>query len=283
MRSFVCSGVLFAALGLLALAAADTPRPATPPAAPAAANAEDLQTKLGRRVSFKGFDDPKTTLVDALDSLSKWYFGGAEVFDVNEKAFRFDQFMDVLKAPIAENNPVPPMNTTLAAVLRKILARVNAPSGATWLIRRDVIEITTGEFQRREVWGTADEGPFLPIVQVAFDRRPLDEALKELAEQAEYSVVLDASAAEKGKTPVTARMYNAPLDTAVRLLAGMAGLRPVMLDNVLYVTTREGAEALEKDRPRKQARRGDWNWTLNGTTGLRLPLEKTDALTDVLR
>jgi hypothetical protein len=278
MRVFAFSCTLFAALGLLAWAAADTPKPATPPPA----RAEDWQNPLSQRADFPGLDDPKVTLIEALQALPKLYNANFDV-DVNEKAFKYEQVQDVLKAEVASPNPIPPMkNVRLDRLLRRILARVSAPSGATFLLRPDCIEITTGEFQRREVWGTADEGPFLPIVQVALDRRPLDEALKDLADQSAYNVVLDANAAEKGKTPIAARMYNAPLDTAVRLLAGMAGLRMVMIDNVLYVATREGAEALEKDRPRKQARRGDWDWMLNGTTGLRLPLEKIDAPANAL-
>jgi hypothetical protein len=278
MRSTVFAGALLAALGLLAWAAADAPKQTAAPAAPPAASTQALHTQLTRRVDFNGLDDPKTTLQEALQALAKWYFGGADVFDVNERAFNHEQLKDVLKAEVASPNPVPPMkNVRLVTVLRKILSRIPAPSGATFLLRPDVIEITTGEFERREVWGAADEGPFLPVVHLALDHRPLDEALRDLADQAAYNVVLDGSTAEKGKTALTAKMYNAPLDTAVRLLAGMAGLRLVQVDNVLYVTTKEGAEALEKDRPRKQARKGDWDWTLNGTTGLRLPTEKTDA------
>jgi tetratricopeptide (TPR) repeat protein len=109
------------------------------------ARAFELQKILATPVNFEGFEDPKTTLVEALDVLSKKYL---ITFDVNEKAFQFAQVMDVLKTEIANRNPVPPMKTTLATVLRKILARVTPANGdtATWLIRRDVIEITTGTF-----------------------------------------------------------------------------------------------------------------------------------------
>ncbi len=272
MRYFLGSGVLLAALGLLAWAGADAPKPAPPPA-PAAEKVEDLHTRLTQRVSFPGWEDPKITLQEGLDHLAKLY---NLTFDVNEKAFKHEQVLEVLKTEVASPVPLPAMKVRLDTLLRKVLARIPAVSGATFLLRPDCIEITTGDFLRREVWGTADEGPFLPVVHLALDRRPLDEALRELAEQSEYNVVLDTSTAEKGKTSVSARMYNVPLDTAVRLLAGMAGLRLVQVDNVLYVTTKEGAEALDKDRPRKQARRGDWDWSLNGTTGLWLPLEKND-------
>ncbi len=277
MRSILFSGIVCAALGLLACAAAEAPKPPTPPPASPATSTEGLPAPLSQYLhSFAGFDDPKTTLAEALDQLAKLF---NVAFDVNEKAFKYENVMDVLKTEIASPNPIPPMKKVrLDTLLRKVLSRIPVASGATYLLRPDHVEITTGEFQRREVWGTADDGPFLPIVHAVLDRRPLDEALKELADQSGYNVVLDTATAEKGKTPMTVKMYNVPLDTAVRLLASMAGLRLVQLDNVLFITTREGAEALEKDRPRKHARKGDWDWGLNGTTGLRLPLEKTDAL-----
>ena len=39
----------------------------------------------------------------------------------------------------------------------------------------------------------------------------------------------------------TATLTNVPIDTAVRLLADMAGLQVIQVDNVLYVTTPENA------------------------------------------
>jgi tetratricopeptide (TPR) repeat protein len=107
----------------------------------------ELRDSLNRTVKFQGFDDPKSTLVEALDQLSKRY---DLAFDVNEKAFKFEMVPDVTKTEIAQPNPIPEMNATLGTVLRKILARIPVPSGATFLIRKDVIEITTGQFAAAE-------------------------------------------------------------------------------------------------------------------------------------
>ena len=52
----------------------------------------ELQKLLGTPVKFGGFEDPKTTLQEALEQLAKRY--GVE-FDVNEKAFKYDQVNDV--------------------------------------------------------------------------------------------------------------------------------------------------------------------------------------------
>src|SRR5262249_19845911 len=50
---------------------------------------------------------------------------------------------------------------------------------------------------------------------------------------------------EFGKTTVTATMQNVRLFTALKVLADMADLQPVVIGNVYYVTGRANAERLE--------------------------------------
>ena len=214
--------------------------------APAPARArergDELADALNKAVKIAGFEDPKTTLVELLDQLSKRF---DLTFDVDEKAFKLEMLPDVLKTEVVQQNPIPEMNATLGMVLKKVLARIPVPSGATYVIRREAIEITTVEALRKEIWGENYHGPMLPLVRGDFEKLPLRGALRELAQQAEYNIVLDSAVAEEAaKTPVTARLRNAPLDTAVRLLADMADLRAVPAANVLYVTTPDKAEAL---------------------------------------
>jgi hypothetical protein len=235
-------------LGLLAWAWAASPAEQPKPDNPmpkAQAKADDSPAgKLARRVDFRGIDDPKATLDEALRILASRYELN---FDVNEAAFKLDQVSDPLKVEIATPTPISEMkNVTLETALRKILARVPSASGAVLMVRRDLVEITTGEAQRLEVWGQGYTGPRLPLVHVSLNKRPLDEALNHLAEQSQFNVVLDRRAGEKATTTVTARFRNVPLDTAVRLLAEMADLRSVHLDNVLFVTTKAHAASLEK-------------------------------------
>jgi hypothetical protein len=106
-----------------------------------------LRQTLSQEINYEGLEDARATLSDALDQLSKRY---NLTFDINEKAFEMDQLKDVARTPVADPTPIPPMRTTLSTVLRKILRRVPAPSGTTYLIRRDVIEITTGTFAAAE-------------------------------------------------------------------------------------------------------------------------------------
>jgi hypothetical protein len=258
MRRTVVSGSVFALLGLLAFAWAGGPEQKPPPAkftekAAPAKGEEPAADWLVRRRNFPGFDDPKTMLYEALDSLTKQY---GVAFDVNERGFKWEQVNDVLRTEIAQPNPIPEMkNARLDMVLRKILGRVPVPSGATYLVRREAIEITTGHFQRAEIWSMEDPGPFLPPVSTALNNVPLGEALKVLGDRADYNVVLDSNVGEKAKTSVTATLYNVPLDTAVRLAANMADLRVVQVDNVLYVTTKERAESMEAQAIKKELRK----------------------------
>jgi hypothetical protein len=210
---------------------------------------EPLAAKLLRPVKFNGADaDPKVTLQEQLDALADRY---ELSFDVNEPAFKAENVEDVQATPITVKAIPKMINVRLETVLRKVLSRIPSASGATYLIRRDTIEITTFAALRAEVWGASYPGPFLPLVHANFDKRPLEEALKQLAEQAEFNIVVDGRAAEEAKSPVSARLDNTPLDTAVRLLANIAGLKTFQVDNVIYVTTAENATQLEEQEKQK--------------------------------
>jgi hypothetical protein len=219
---------------------------------------------LLQEINFAGYDDPKTTLLEALDQLAKIY---DLQFEINERAFTLEDVENVAKTHIAQDSPVPAAKATLATVLRRILLRVPARSGATWLIRRDVIEITTGAAAHWEV--TRGRGPIpaalkkgdnvlaFPLVNLRPRPRPLDETLNLLAEQVSFNLVLDCRLGEKGKVNVTLELLNTPLDTALVLLTELADLDFVRLDNVFFVTTKERARSLrarwEKHRPAKGA------------------------------
>lgn len=231
MHRHAFSGLLVA----LATAAGAEAAPAPPE------RTDELIAALNKTVKFPGIEDPKATLIEALDQLAKMYDLS---FNVNERAFRFEMVPDVLKTEVAQPNPIGPMNATPAEVLRKVLARIPAPSGATFLVRKDAIEITTGDALREEVWGESYRGPWLPLVYARFEGVPLQEALRRLARQTGTNIVLDPSVGPKARLPVTARLRNTPLEVALRLLANMAELQAVQVGNVTYVTTPRKAAPL---------------------------------------
>lgn len=85
------------------------------------------------------------------------------------------------------------------------------------------------------------------------DAQLLAQFLPRLAEMSDYNVVGDPRAKDKLQTEITAQLNNVPIDSAVRLLANMAGLTVVRLDNVFYVTTEENAKHLREERARFNA------------------------------
>jgi hypothetical protein len=221
---------LFAALAVGVSGAIPAPDAAPKPAAPPP---ESPVSSLFKPRAFPGIDDPQTTLGEALTFIGGLY---GVTIDVNEVAFRDDQVDDALKKPVGG---LPKMtDASLDRVLRKLLARLPAASGAAYVVRADHIELTTRPAQIAEVWGHYN-GPYLPLVHGDFESRPLGEVLQQLAGQAGVSVVVDTRAADKARTAVSASFTNLPLDTAVRLLADMAGLRSSLNDNVIYVSTEE--------------------------------------------
>jgi RNA polymerase sigma factor (sigma-70 family) len=220
------------------------------PAEKAPPQGAELRATLDRVVNFAGIDDPKTTLGEALEQLGKVYDLN---FLVNDKGFAADNMDDPLRTVIAQT-PIPPMKAPLEVVLRKVLSRVPVSSDATYLLRGHSIEITTGNAVRAEL-GLDKDKPLPPLVWHEFDERPLGAALRELGRDPSLSVVLDVRAAKKAETAVTARLANVPLDTAVRVLADMADLDVVRLDNLLYVTTRENAARLRAEQAKGTLRK----------------------------
>jgi len=85
-------------------------------------------------------------------------------------------------------------------------------------------------------------------VHVTAAERPIGDVLRELAEATGANLVLDARQRDKLQLPVTVNLQDVPLDTAVELLADMADLKAVAIDTVLYVTTKENAARIQKER-----------------------------------
>jgi hypothetical protein len=209
------------------------------------------QKKLNASIDFVGIEDPKTTLDEILKDLGKRY----EIFfDINERAFEAEGLKDVKSTPlVSEGMPIPPMKgVSLDYVLRKILSRIPVASGATYMNRGESIEITSPQFRFAEIHPDPDRPGRLPLAHVTLDKQSLEDALKKLADHSSFNIVLDARCSEKARILVTADLANVPIDTAVRLLAEMAELKVVLVDNVLFVTTKESAKELHEEYRRRR-------------------------------
>jgi hypothetical protein len=84
-------------------------------------------------------------------------------------------------------------------------------------------------------------------VSVDLDRVQMGAALKQLAKDTSTNLIVDARALKEAQTPVTLQLEDVPLETAVRLVAEMAGLKPVRVGNVLFVTTKANAAEMRAD------------------------------------
>jgi hypothetical protein len=129
-------------------------------------------------------------------------------------------------------------------ILARLDSKTGRENGVTYLIRNASIVITTVDAARQEILGNTDQ-PLPLLVNRNFENKPLEHALRDLSkigQRGYLNVVLDSRASEQAKTPVSGSFNSAPLDTVVRLLADMANLTVVRLDNILYVTTPENAK-----------------------------------------
>lgn len=175
---------------------------------------------------------------------------------VNEGAFRTDGSGE-------EPDALPPVRptrfkgATAGTVLRQTLARRDA----TFLVRRDHIEIVPVQFARkesREAYRTDANGDAItphPLVSAVFRERPVNEALADLAAENDLTVVVSPQAGDQKAAFVTARLLNVPADRAVELLALQADLRVVRRGAAFLVTSKEHAEQLFNERMDRDQRK----------------------------
>jgi hypothetical protein len=220
-----------------------------------------LRLFMSMEVTFGPLDDPKLTLGDILEHLAERF---EITFQVNEAAFAAEKVKNVKSAKVVKRQLNKLSRVSFDTVLRQVLARVPSKSGATYVLRCDRIEITTTAALRAEVWGPDHKGPFLPVVSRSYDKLLLDLCFKDLANATGFNIVVDARVGEKLKTAATASFHNVPLDTAVRVLADMADLKAVQLDNMLYVTTRENAKSLQEEQEKRKAKMAEAAPATNG-------------------
>lgn len=200
-----------------------------------------LARRLVMPITLEKGIDASTPLKDAVEYFMDHY---DLTILVDDPAFRrADAKFDVHEERIV----MPKLtNVALGTALRLMLDQVSGP-GATFLTRGDhllvvpLVEATPEKLLRRRI-------------AAVFDGEPLADALKELGDRTGASLILDVRASEKAIAGVTAVFRNdVSLETAVRLLADMAGLKAVRVGEGLYITTRENANVLQADEEKRAA------------------------------
>lgn len=134
-----------------------------------------------------------------------------------------------------------PINVKLQKVkLRSGLRSMLSQYNLTFAIVGDACVITTEDM--------AMYRQLRQRVNIDFNRTQFTDAIKQLAKDTGTNLIIDPRMHKESQSPVTLQLEDVPLDTAVRLLSEMAGLKPVRMGNVLFVTSKASANELKQDQ-----------------------------------
>jgi hypothetical protein len=206
------------ALALAASAASDKDASVSP--------VEKLRKDLDKPITLKIAKQSLTTAVEMLRKQTKINF----VLDgpmIQQLGFTPDQPPSPVDVDLKD--------VTVRTALRSILSPYNlsfAPIGDTVVITTDDMAMFRQMRQR---------------VSVDLEKTPFADALKQISRQTGANLILDARVEKDAAAKVSLQMEDVPLETAVRLLAEMAGLKPVRVGNVLFVTGKANANEMRND------------------------------------
>jgi hypothetical protein len=176
--------------------------------------------------------------------------GGGLSILVNADAFKEENpdAPDIFETRI--KFPSVPKKLPAAEALNFVLSKVPT-NNATFLIKRDYLEVTT----------LARSSPAVLLaarVFARFDKVPLEDALAELADQTGATIIIDNHVGDKALAPVSANLRSTiTLETATRLLTGMADLQVTVHDDILFITEKKAKAAGPKSTLEFRKRRID--------------------------
>ncbi len=140
---------------------------------------------------------------------------------------------------LPETPPVPVDLDLKDVKVRTVLRSIVAPYGLAYAVLGDTVLITTED--------QAMVRQLRQRVNVDFNKIEFASALKQLSKETSVNLVLDSNHEKEGAAKVSLQLEDVPLETAVRLLSEMAGLKALRLSNVLFVTTKDHAAELRQD------------------------------------
>jgi type II secretory pathway component HofQ len=123
--------------------------------------------------------------------------------------------------------------------VRDALKQLLAGENLTYVILADSVLITTEPM--------AAHHQLKQHVSLDLDAVPFKQAVKQLARETGANLIVDSKLAKEADAAVTLQIEDVPLETALRLLAEAAGLKPVRLGNVIYLTTKANANELRSE------------------------------------
>jgi hypothetical protein len=209
---------------------------------------QNIAERLQTRVTLDKGIDANTPLRDALEFLGDRH---DLTILVDTAAFKKAGLDEAASSLVGLDKVV---GVRPGTVLDLLLRQMNVPGA--YLALSDSVVIVPLQDARPESLPANQTTPprvNLPLVNAVFAHDPLSNALGELSAQADISIVLDQRLTKnESMSPVTGTFRNVPLDTAVRVLANMSGLSTVLLDNVVYITSRENVKSLEAELAKRR-------------------------------
>jgi hypothetical protein len=181
---------------------------------------------------------------------------------MGEVALRADAGPTV-KIPKVKGLPV-------GVVLRHCLSQVQA----TYLVRKSYIEIVSVAAAIRESKNDLPDDLAdgltmrAPLVSAIFKEKPLNEAVAELADEFEVTVVVSPQAGDNKTGFVSARLLNVPADDALELLAAQADLRVVRQGKAFLITSPDHANQIFEEKTAREQRQIELQRMRNTPFGL---------------
>jgi len=125
------------------------------------------------------------------------------------------------------------------AKARSALRAILSPNHLGYAVIGDSIIVTTEDM--------ALHRQLKQKVNLDLNKVELEKALKDLSKETAVQVLIDKKIAKDAATQVSLQVEDVPLDTAVRLLCEQAGVKPVRMGNVLYITSPANAKELRTE------------------------------------
>lgn len=232
-----------------AMASAQPPKPSDKP--PVETTAEKLRKALDQVRDVEIIDQPLEQAINQLRELTKINF----VLD--RAVLMMAQVDPTQQQPVG----VKAKGVKLRSALRSLLSTHNL----TYVIVTDQVLITTEDM--------AMYRQLRQRVSVDCDNVPFSKALRQLARETGTNLVVDSKVNKEADAGVSLQLDDVPLDTALRLMSEAAGLKPVRMGNVLYVTSKANANELRSEpdlAPPMQGRPGmeQMMWQQWGAMGI---------------
>jgi hypothetical protein len=164
-----------------------------------------------------------------------------------------DKFRAAGEAAILDKKPA--LKQRVAGLrLGKALDMTLASMEGAFLVRKDYIEIMPQNSAALETTAVNTPGP---LVSAVFKEKPLNEAVSELAEDHDATIVVAPQTGDARMAFVNARLLNVPLQTALELLAVQTDLRVVKRKNAFLITTTDAANGLRDEEMQKERVRAE--------------------------